>query len=236
MNHSQNKRTLIYIPVIHSGSDMGTIAGDISQKGTAELGEENWHTHIKTVEKYWDVIAAYCDKLQFKKNGLKIYQDGMVANGEIASKIIEDNLKMGSRNYKIISGLLNRGAEIVKTEDFGLVKKELEIYKSVSTSSSLLKKVFKVLLIKIKRKALMKKRDALIAESISKTLLPAETGLLFLGAYHHILNKLPADIEVVQVKEISKVKMYQKLLPFQVRHQTLFQKTAAYLTADISTG
>jgi hypothetical protein len=225
----QYSRTLIYIPVIHSGADMGTIAGDISQKGIAELGDENWQTHINTIEKYWDVIANYCEALNFEKNGLKIYQDGMVANGEIASKIIEDNLKMGSRNYQIISKLLSRGAEIVKTEDFGLVKKELEIYKSVSTSSGLLKKVFKVLVIKIKRKALMKKRDAFIAESISKTLLPGETGLLFLGAYHHILKKLPADIEVVQVKEISKVRKYQKLLPFQSRYKALFQDLADYM-------
>jgi hypothetical protein len=77
----------------------------------------------------------------------------------------------------------------------------------------------------------MKKRDAFIAASIDKTLLTGETGLLFLGAYHHILNKLPADIEMVQVKEINKVKMYPKLLPFQARHQNLFQKTADYLTA-----
>jgi hypothetical protein len=141
MNDSQYKRKLLYIPVIHSGSDTGTIAGNISRKGTAELGDETWQSNISTVEKYWDVIASYCEQLKFEENGLKIYQDGMVADGEIASKIIEDNLKMGSRNYQIISMLMNRGAEIVKTEDFGLVKKELELYKSVSASDSLLKKV-----------------------------------------------------------------------------------------------
>ncbi len=233
MNDSQFKRTLIYIPVIHSGSDMGTIAGDISRKGIAELGDAKWQSHINTVEKYWDVIANYCEQLDFEKNGLKIYQDGMVADGEIASKIIEDNLKMGSRNYKIISGLLNRGAEIVKTEDFGLVKKELEIFKSISETDSLLKKLIKLLIIKIKRRSLMKKRDAFIAASITKTLLPGETGLLFLGAYHHILNKLPADIEVVQVKEISKVRKYQKLLPFQSKYHALFNEVSQYIVAPV---
>jgi hypothetical protein len=228
------KRKLIYIPVIHSGSDMGSIAGDISKKGTSELGEEAWQAHVNTVERYWDLIADYCEKLTFDEKSLKIYQDGMVANGEIASKIIEDNLKMGSRNYRIISTLISKRAEIVKTEDFSLVKKELEIYKSISESDSLLKKLIKLLIIKRKRKALMKKRDAFIAESIEKTLLPGETGLLFLGAYHNILNKLPADIEVTQVKDISKVKMYQKLLPFQARHKSLFQKTADYLTEPLS--
>jgi hypothetical protein len=65
---------------------------------------------------------------------------------------------MGSRNYKIISGLLNRGAEIVKTEDFSLVKKELEIFKSISETDNMLKKLIKLLIIKIKRRSLMKKR------------------------------------------------------------------------------
>ncbi len=229
MNDSQYKRSLLYIPVIHSGSDMGTIAGDISHKGVAELGEENWQSHINTVEKYWDLIADYCKQLNFEAKGLKIYQDGMVADGEIASKIIEDNLKMGSRNYQIISELMSRGAEIVKTEDFGLVKKELELYKSVSASDSLLKKLIKILIIKIKRKSLMRKRDAFIASCIANTLKPGETGLIFLGAYHHILNKLPGNIKVIQLKEISKVKQYQKLLPFQSRYKALFQEITDYL-------
>jgi len=214
------KRKLIYIPVIHSGSDMGSIADGINKKGTSELGREAWQAHIKTVEQYWDLIADYCERPELDKGALKIYQDSMVTDGEIASKIIEDNLKMGSRNYRIISKLISKGAEIVKTEDFSLVKKE--------------QKLFKLLIIKYKRKTLMKKRDAFITASIDETLLPGETGLLFLGAYHNILNKLPADIEVIQVKEISKVRQYQKLLPFQARYEKLFREIADYLTEPVS--
>jgi hypothetical protein len=228
------KRKLIYIPVIHSGSDMGSIADGINKKGTSELGREAWQAHIKTVEQYWDLIADYCERPELDKGALKIYQDSMVTDGEIASKIIEDNLKMGSRNYRIISKLISKGAEIVKTEDFSLVKKELDIYKSISESDRLLKKLFKLLIIKYKRKTLMKKRDAFITASIDETLLPGETGLLFLGAYHNILNKLPADIEVIQVKEISKVRQYQKLLPFQARYEKLFREIADYLTEPVS--
>lgn len=215
---------------------MGSIADGINKKGTSELGSEAWQAHIKTIEKYWDLIADYCERPELDKKALKIYQDSMVADGEIAKKIIEDNLKMGSRNYRIISKLISKGAEIVKTEDFSLVKKELDIYKSISESDRLLKKLFKLLIIKRKRNVLIKKRDAFIAASIDETLLPGETGLLFLGAYHNILNKLPADIEVVQVKKISKVRQYQKLLPFQSRYEKLFRETADYLTAPVSYG
>jgi len=229
INNNQHKRTLIYIPVIHSGSDMGSIADDITRKGIAGLGPETWQLHIKTVEKYWDVIANYCERLKFDENGLKIYQDGMVADGDIAMKIVEDNVKMGSRNYAIISRLISRGAEIVKTEDFNLVKKELELYKSISANDSFLMKLLKILLIKAKRKFLLKKRDTFIASSVADTLKTGETGLIFIGAYHQILNKLPEDIKVVQVKQISKVKQYQKLLPFQSEKKLQFKKLSNYL-------
>ncbi len=236
MNDKLQKRKLIYIPVIHSGSDMGSFADDIRKKGTSELGEVAWQAHIKTVEQYWDMIAEYCERPELDTKNLKIYQDGMVADGEIASKIIEDNLETGSRNYRIISMLIRKGADIVKTEDLSLVKKELDIHKSISESDSLLKKLFKLLIVKHKRKFLMKKRDAFIVESIDKTLQPDETGLLFLGAYHNILGKLPADIEVVQVKEISKVRQYHRLLPFQTRYEKLFREINDYLTAPVYFG
>lgn len=229
MNDNHYKRTLIYIPVIHSGPDMGSIADDITGKGIAELGDEIWQLHIKTVEKYWDVIEYYCDLLKFKEKGLKIYQDGMVADGDIAMKIIEDGVKMGSRNYEIISRLISRGAEIVKTEDFKFVKRELKLYKSIAATDSLLIKLLKILLIRAKRKFLLKKRDTFIASSITETLKAGETGLIFLGAYHQILNKLPEDIKVLQVKEISKVRQYQKLLPFQSKYKPLFQQITHYL-------
>lgn len=230
-----NNRKLIYIPVIHSGTDMGTIADDISRKGIAELGDETWQSHIRTVDKYWDVIALFCEELKIEINGMNIYQDGMVTDGEIAMKIIEDSVKMGSRNYEIVSNLIARGARIVRTEDYNFVKKELELYKSILATDSLLKKLIKILLIKAKRYFLMKKRDAFIAASINQTLNAGATGLIFLGAYHHILDKLPDDIEIIQIKEISKVKQYQKLLPFQSKYKTLFEEISQYLVAKVKT-
>jgi phage host-nuclease inhibitor protein Gam len=235
MKERQHNKKLIYIPVIHSGSDMGTIADDISRKGIAELGIETWQSHIRTVDKYWDVIANYCEELKIEINEMNIYQDGMVTDGEIAMRIVEDSVKMGSRNYEIVSNLITRGARIVRTEEYNLVKKELELYKSISTNDSLLKKLLKIIVIKAKRYFLMKKRDAFIAASIDQTLNAGNTGLIFLGAYHHILDKLPEDIEIIQVKEISKVKQYQKLLPFQSKHKALFDEISQYLVAPVTT-
>ena len=110
-------RTLIYIPIIHSGADMGSMAAELTRKGVDEFGREFWETHVNTVNKYWEIISQCCDTIDLGDKTVKIYQDGMVADGEIAMKIIEDSLKAGSKNYKIISRLVKRGAIIVRTED-----------------------------------------------------------------------------------------------------------------------
>ncbi len=222
-------RTLLYIPIIHSGADMGSMAAEISRKGVEEFGKDFWETHISTVNKYWEGIAHYCQNLEIGAKGLKIYQDGMVADGEIAVRIIEDSLKAGSKNYEIISGLVNRGAVVVRTEELWMVKKELEMLKTIPTSGALIIKLIRIFRFKILQSKLLKQRDKFIAGRIAETLGNDETGIIFLGAYHNILKYLPGDISVKEVKEIRKIKEYQKLLPAQSREKLRFKALSEYL-------
>jgi len=222
-------RTLIYIPIIHSGADMGSMAAELTRKSIDEFGKEFWETHVDTVNKYWEIISQYCNTIDFGDKAVKIYQDGMVADGEIAIKIMEDSIKAGSKNYEIISRLINRGAIIVQTEDFSLVKKELEMLKSIPSSGALIMKVIRIIRFKISRSKLLNQRDEYIAGRIAATLGPNETGIIFLGAYHNILDKLPKDIVVKELKEIDKVREYQKLLPFHVRRKQRFEELSQYL-------
>jgi hypothetical protein len=222
-------RTLLYIPIIHSGADMGSMAAEISRKGVEEFGKDFWETHTSTVNKYWENIARYCRNLEIGADGLKIYQDGMVADGEIAVRIIEDSLKAGSKNYEIISGLVSRGAVVVRTEELWMVKKELEMLKTIPTSGALIVKIIRIFRFKILQSKLLKQRDKFIAGRIAETLGQDETGIIFLGAYHNILKYLPRDISVKEVKEISKIKEYQKLLPAQSREKLRFKALSEYL-------
>jgi len=48
-------RTIIYVPVIHTSADLGSLAGDVTKRGIADLGEEVWKEHQRTVEGFWDV-------------------------------------------------------------------------------------------------------------------------------------------------------------------------------------
>ena len=227
-------RNLIYIPIIHSSGDMGSMAAELTQKSIDEFGEEFWKTHTATVNEYWEVIRTYCDTIDFRGKTVKIYQDGMVADGDIALKIMEDSVKAGSKNYEIIAKLVNRGAIIMKTEDLSMVRKELEMLKSIPSSGTLIMKVIRIIRFKISRHKLLVDRDKFMAERIDVTLEQNEIGIIFIGAYHHILDKLRKDIAVKEVKEISKIRRYQKLLPFHKKRKRLFKELSNYLTQHVS--
>lgn len=208
---------------------MGSMAKELTRKGIDEFGIEFWENHVDTVNKYWEIIGQSCDAIDFGDKVVKIYQDGMVVDGEIALKIMEDSVKAGSRNYEIISKLVKRGAIIIRTEELSLVKKELEMLKSIPSSGALITKLIMIFWFKIIRSKLLNQRDKFIADRIAETLAMNEIGIIFLGAYHDILKKLPKDIVIRELKEISKVREYQKLLPFHIKKEQRFLELSHYL-------
>ena len=125
-------RTLIYVPVIHTSADLGSLAGDITRRGISDLGEDLWRKHQKTVEDFWDVISNYFDSIDV--SGMKIYQDGMIAEGEVGEKIVEEGRSSGSNNYELVSRLLKKAAILVRTENFHLVKKECDRLRGITQS------------------------------------------------------------------------------------------------------
>ncbi|PKL50052.1 MAG: hypothetical protein CVV39_01960 [Planctomycetes bacterium HGW-Planctomycetes-1] len=225
-------RTLIYVPVIHTSADLGSMAKDISKRGIRDLGEEIWTKHRKTVEGFWDAIVDYFDSIDV--NGMKIYQDGMVAGDEVGKQIAEDTAKAGSKNYQLILRLLERGAILMKTEDFKLVKKEYDRLLAITQAKSMTKKIIAFIKYKLVKGMLLNKRDAFIAQKIDETLGPDEKGILFVGAFHKIKKRLPKTIQVREIKDTVKVKTYQRLLPFHSKYRKQFDKLGKYLISEIS--
>jgi hypothetical protein len=223
-------KNLIYIPIIHSGADMGSMAAELTRKSIDEFGKDFWEKHVESVNRYWQNIQTFCSQLEFGARTLKIYQDGMVIDGEIAGKIIEENAKNGSLNYEIILNLVRRGAVVVQTEDLSLVKKEVEMLKQIPTSGALIMKLIRIFIYKIERSRLLRQRDRFIARRIAETLGENETGILFLGAFHNILDKLPPDIHVKPLKERDKIREYQKLLPFHKNRKERVEVLSEYLS------
>lgn len=226
-------RTLLYVPIIHTSADLGSIAKEVTKRGIADLGEKVWEGHIKTIEDFWSAISDYFDSIDV--SGMKVYQDGMVAEGEIGEKIVEEGTKSGSRNYQLVSGLLKRGAILVKTEDFNLVKIERDRLLKITQAKTVAEKLLGFIRYKLTKNMLLNKRDEYIAQRIDETLHENQTGILFIGAYHDIKRKLHGDIQIREIKDKQKVKEYQQLLLFSKRHRKRFEEFSKYLISKVET-
>lgn len=205
-------RTLIYVPIIHSVADMGTLGEELKRKSVSGLGENLWQKHTDTVNGYWEAIESYFENIDLYVKGTKIYQDGMFVDGEIAMKLIGDGVKSGSKNSEIVLKLINRGAMLVKTEDFKMVKDEYDGLQLILKSKSNIKKIIQLVRYKMMKPILLRRRDRFIAATIDKTLEQDETGILFIGAYHKVMKKLSKDITVIELKEVAKIRKYQKTI------------------------
>jgi len=223
-------RKLIYVPILHISADLGSISKQVDSRGRTMAGEINWNKHKNTVLGFWSVVADSLSSLNVKN--FKLYQDGMVADGEMGQKIIEEGKKKGSKNLEIISKLIDRGAHLVKTEDFSLVKKEYDSIKKIAGNKNLWMKLLSFLIYKFYKKRLLEKRDRYIAWRIDETLKKGETGILFLGAEHEIISKLPSDIEVIELKDREKIRKYRKALLTKKSKQE-FENLAHYLKSSV---
>lgn len=213
---------------------MGTLAQAIERRGIVALGKDFWLRHKETVTRFWDSIAEFFDCLEAE--GVKIYQDGLIADGEMGMRIVEEGVREGSKNYEIISGLLKREASLVRTEDLPLVKKEYDSLNRIVRSRSSGSKIIASLRYQLLQDKLLKERDDFIGRRINETLSDGETGILFIGAYHNVLPKLPGDIDINEVKKLEKIKEYQNLLSSPARDERRFKQLAEYLISPVSLG
>lgn len=224
-------RKLIYVPVIHVESDLGSIAPEIDKKSAEVCGKERWEKHKQTVAIFWDVIEGFFRKLDAAN--LKIYQDGLMAGDELGQRIVEEGANRGSRNYQIVRDLMKRGAEIRKTEDVELLKEELNQILRIAQSSSAWEKTVTHIGKEVDRKTLLEKRDRFIAKTINDTLTDEESGVLFIGAFHNVVPMLAKNIKIQEVKSRKKVKDYFNIL-ISGGNDKKFEELAEYLVQSPS--
>jgi hypothetical protein len=225
-------RKLYLIPIIHMSADMGAIALALDKRATAELGQELWQKHQEVVSSFWDSISRFFDSLNV--SGFKVYQDGLVANGAEGLRIVREGISQGSKNYQIIGKLLEGGAVLVRTENLTLVKQERSHIMKMAASKSLKERGAAAFRYKLAEGKLLKQRDHFIANRIGETLAEGETGILFIGAYHNIIPNLPADVKVVRIKEVDKVREYHTALINKRRWGRYLQELSEYLMSPVS--
>jgi len=225
-------RELIYVPIIHTDPDMGSLASDLDEKATQLLGER-WERHKKIVGEYWEEIVRYFERRDLK--GVKVFQDALPAGGKEAEIIIDKLAKTGSPNYRLLEKFVGQGAILQKTEDPALLKQEYQLTKELMLHKSLFWVILAFLNYKLKKGSLLEARDKFIAAQINQNLEEGETGVCFLGAYHQVLPKLSKAIQIIQVKCPSKLReYYQKLIGNTKMKET--NHLADYLRRPIKKG
>ncbi|MBU4373731.1 MAG: hypothetical protein KJ714_04675 [Euryarchaeota archaeon] len=189
-------RRLILIRIIHTSADMGSMGEGLVKEGMAKIGREKWLENQRKIEKFWDDLEKEIDDLDLDYSRTKIYQDGLPCGGELGLRIVRETADKGSKNYQIVSKLIERGAAIEATESPELLRKEYEHIKALITAMTPEEKADAGRRYEQIKDELLQERDAYIAKVIDISLKDDETGLLFIGAVHNVIPKLAVDIEV----------------------------------------
>lgn len=173
-------RRLIYVPIIHTEIDMGSLGQQLRHEYIKRYGLRRWKEHKRVVKVMWKGIEDKLEGLRLDYPKVKIYQDGLPCCGK-ELELVKDIARSGSLNYQLILKLVERGAQVMGTEDPLLLREE---YHSITSGS------------KDDVRERLSKRDSFIAQRVQDTLAEGETGILLMGLIHRVDGKLPKDIHV----------------------------------------
>jgi hypothetical protein len=189
-------RTLIYIPIIHTETDMGTLSESIQKSTLQKFGKKGLKRKEDMIDNLWTEIERVIDNFALSYEEVRLYQDGLpVCRRE--AEIVTELAKAGSRNHRLLLVLMKRGARIMGTESLGLLMEEYELDKQILAPRGARGKAVMESSRKALIDSLLKRRDKFISDRINSTLCAGETGILFLGMLHSLHNTLDNDIQVI---------------------------------------
>ncbi len=189
-------RTLFYVPIIHTQTDMGALRQSVQQLQIQRFGKEGWKRNVDLVEKVWTTIERTIDTLALAYNKVRVYQDGLPVCGR-EMEIVADLAKSGSRNHRLLLTLKERGATILGTESAELLVEEYQLILQALRAVELGKATRTETRQKRMKESVLMRRDQYIGARINETLMAGETGIVFLGLLHSLEKWLAEDIEVV---------------------------------------
>ncbi|MBI3060245.1 MAG: hypothetical protein HYY81_13260 [Deltaproteobacteria bacterium] len=182
-------RQLIYVPIVHSEVDFGSLTHDLRKRYIDRFGLSGWRQRIRGVDALWQEIRTKVMALEIDFHKLKVYQDGLPVCGR-ELEIVEDLARQGSKNYQLLVELAERGAMIMGTEDAQLLVEEyLRLRDGLDADSETGNRV-------TPGEDLLHRRDLYVAKRIRETLREGETGILFIGLLHKVDEKLCQDMEI----------------------------------------
>jgi hypothetical protein len=194
-----SRRGLIWVPIIHTQADLGSLGGLARQLYVRRAGQARWNRHVESVEDMWDAIRREVAALDLPTRGLRLYQDGLPNCGH-EMEIVSDLAQAGSPNHRLLLDLVADGAVLTGTESPELLLQEYELTQQVLISLASDQRARVADRQRELGKALLEKRDRYIARRIDETLAPGETGLILLGMLHSLTGLLPPDVQVTRLR------------------------------------
>lgn len=182
-------RRLIYVPIVHSEADFGSLTHSLRKRYIDRFGLSNWRERSRGIDALWQEIRRRVLALEIDFHKLKVYQDGLPVCGR-ELEIVRELARQGSKNHRLLVELAERGAAIVGTEDGQLLVEEyLRLRDGLEGDGETGDRAGSA-------EDTLSRRDLYIAKRISETLGEGETGLLFIGLLHGVDEKLNQDMEV----------------------------------------
>jgi pheromone shutdown protein TraB len=192
-------RKLVYVRIVHTSADMGSLGEELIHVAISKIGREKWEENQRLIEKFWDELEKEIFQLNLDLEQTRIYQDGLPCEGEMGMKIVRSTAGLGSKNYQIIEKMVAKGARIVATENPEFLIEERNLALDILKDSSTAKKEGATKKYIARKDILLEQRDAYIASKINNTLENEKTGILFIGAEHNVITKLASDIEILDL-------------------------------------
>jgi hypothetical protein len=188
-------RHLIYVPIVHSEVDLGSVAGEARQLFERAFGRTEWSRRRASVELMWEGLRARLLALPLCWHRTRLYQDGLPVCGR-EEEIVRELAADGSHNHRLLVELAANGATLMGTEDPELMLAEYRWIQKVreaaygGASENGIEKVSR------EGRALLGARDDFVARRIDETLADGETGILFLGLLHRVDEIVDGRLEL----------------------------------------
>ena len=102
-------RKLVYLPIIHTAADMGTLGASIRGRKLSTLGRQGLKVSAAVVDKIWEEMERVVSNLPVPPGTVRVYQDGLPVCGR-EQEIITELAETGHRNHRLLLKLQVRGA------------------------------------------------------------------------------------------------------------------------------
>ena len=178
---------------------MGSAGNTVRRAYVDRRDEHAWEKSRLAIAEFWDAIENAMDSLRLDYRKVRIYQDGLPACG-LEEMIVRDLAMQGVPNYRILLKLIERGATLEGTEDPNLLRTEYKLIMNAANGTTDAGRSEGAHAAQFLD--LLDQRDRFIARRIDATLAHGDVGILFLGALHRAVEKLPDSVQVVSLPQM----------------------------------